>query len=399
MKIRRFVAPDVRMAMKQLREELGADAVILSNKRVAGGTEIVAAVDYDERTVVAQARSAAESTKVSSGVNLADSVDMAQDVNISDSETNPPGIENSLAELNRELSNLRGLLQGELSQLAWRDLAGKPGNGPTLYNRLLALGLSRELADQLLRNITLGNDMEANWRQLLSQLGGCLQVTGDRLLNEGGVVALVGSTGVGKSTTVAKLAARFALRHGRNQVALITTDCYRIGGQEQLETFAKILGVPMVVATTEGEIRTALEALANRKLVLIDTAGMSQRDMRLVEQFTTLQNVGVESYVVLSATLMPAVVGEVVEAFGRERLAGAIVTKVDEATSLGAVLSALIRYQLPVAYIGNGQRVPEDILPARADVLAGTAAEMAVLKRETSDAKDTAAEVKAAARH
>ncbi len=359
MKIKRYTAGDVRTAMKQLREELGPDAVILSNKKVDGGTEIVAAVDYDERAVIASARQQVP-------------------------EADEQGIEHSLADLYRELSNLRGLLEGELSQLAWRETAGKSSSWSALYNRLAGLGLPKGLCEELLAALPVTADLESGWQNLLSRLADRLAVTGDRLLNEGGVVALVGSTGVGKSTTIAKLAARFALRHGRNQVALVTTDCYRIGGQEQLETFGKILGVPVVMATNEMDIRAALDALANRKLVLIDTAGMSQRDLRLSEQFSTLQNVGydIQSYVVLSATSMPAVVNEVVSTFDKDQLAGAIVTKVDESTSLGPVLSALIKNRLPVSYIGNGQRVPEDIIPARADVLVNTAAEMAVVEQE-----------------
>ncbi len=204
------------------------------------------------------------------------------------------------------------------------------------------------------------------------------EMAGDSLINKGGIVALMGSTGVGKTTTIAKLAARFVMRHGRKEIALVTTDCYRIGSQEQLQTFANYLEIPMVVATDAAQLKSALCQLSPRKLILIDTAGMSQRDLRLYKQFSTLNSVGydIDTYVVLSATAQQAALHEVVDVFGAAALAGAIVTKVDESVSLGGILDVVIGNRLNLAYVSEGQKVPEDIVPARADYLLSKAVEL-----------------------
>jgi flagellar biosynthesis protein FlhF len=206
-------------------------------------------------------------------------------------------------------------------------------------------------------------------------------------------VALVGPTGVGKTTTAAKLAARFALRHGADHVALVTTDSYRVGATEQLRTYGRIMGVPVRVTRTPEELRGALQDLSACRLVLIDTAGMSQRDMRLSEQLTLVQQGSplVQVFLVLSATTQPLGLEEVVRAFRGIPIDGCILTKLDEAVSLGALLSVLVQHGLPVGYLSDGQRVPEDIRPARAHVLVNQA--LQVLKRAGRRADDQALEL------
>jgi flagellar biosynthesis protein FlhF len=196
-------------------------------------------------------------------------------------------------------------------------------------------------------------------------------VTDDDILTQGGVVALVGPTGVGKTTTVAKLAARYSLRHGSKRVALVTTDCYRIGAHEQLRTYGRILDVPVRVTSDETELRTVLQSLADKSLVLIDTAGMGQRDLRLSEHLALI-NSGlprIRTYLVLGATAQMSGMEEIVSAFQGAKLTGCIATKVDETTRLGGLLSVVIDKHLPVAYLSDGQRVPEDLHPARAQDL------------------------------
>lgn len=375
MKIKRFLDVDSRRAMAQVRAQLGADAVILSNKNVDGQVEIVAAMDFD-------------ATAFSSRETIVPSEHQERPVS---NDIDTP----TLNDLQRELGNLRSLLEGKLSQMSWRETVGKPSPKAALHTRLVRLGLSRALCGVICDMLPVSDDLEEYWQSALKMLGSRIAVMeGDELINKGGVVALMGSTGVGKTTTVAKLAARFVLRHGAQEVALVTTDCYRIGGQEQLQTFAEYLGIPMVVATDGPQLKSALDQLSPRKLILIDTAGMSQRDLRLYEQFATLNSVGydIDTYVVLSATAQHRALHEVVDVFGKNALAGAMVTKVDESVGLGGVLDVVIKNRLRLGYVSQGQKVPEDLIPARVEYMIDKAVELmdreaTVATKNNSDAR------------
>jgi flagellar biosynthesis protein FlhF len=182
-------------------------------------------------------------------------------------------------------------------------------------------------------------------------------------------MAMVGSTGVGKTTTAVKLAGRFARQHGRNQVALITMDDFRVGQREQLMTLAGSLGLSVQAAGNRRELQQALDSVAGRKLVILDTAGVNQRDVNLQDHFAELLGVNakVRPYLVMSATAQESVLSETIRAFAKLKPAAAIVTKTDEITSIGAVLSSLIRYRLPVSYVGTGQGIPGDLAYATRD--------------------------------
>jgi len=177
------------------------------------------------------------------------------------------------------------------------------------------------------------------------------------------------------------------MRHGQRHVALISTDNYRIGAHEQLMTYGRLLGVPVHMANNEQELDQLLHKLYDKKLVLIDTAGMSQRDVRLSEQFAHLGNNSsiIKSYLVLSANAQLATLDEAIKSFKKANLAGCIITKLDEAVSLGGMLSAMIKHHLPAAYVSHGQRVPEDLQPARARELVSEALERMKQHREPSD--------------
>jgi flagellar biosynthesis protein FlhF len=257
-----------------------------------------------------------------------------------------------------------------------------------LLRRLSGLGLTAGLCRSLAEQVGPAADEDQAWRRALGLLAHRLPVTDDDILNTGGVVALVGSTGVGKTTTVAKLAARYALRHGQRSVALVTTDCYRIGAHEQLFTYGRILGVPVQAVASHDELQTTLASHADKRLVLIDTAGMSQRDVRLAEQFATLRDSGfpLHTYLVMTATTQASVLEEAVRAFGAAALSGCILTKLDEAANLGGVLSVVAKHQLPLAYVGDGQRVPEDLHPARAHNLVNRA--VSLMQQAGQDSND-----------
>lgn len=424
MKIKRFLDKDSRSAMARVRAEMGGDAVILSSKNVNGQVELVAAMDFDEKALDnhldggsdtaygAAAESAGfEGTgfegdrleshlmhslgATSSPARDQESIQQRRASREGSSQEHMPqehlSQEHSptLTDLQRELGNLRGMLESELAQLSWKDMADRPSVKAALYNRLSKLGLSRAICGAIADKLPAKGDLESHWKKALVMLARRLKVMGDSILNDGGIVALVGSTGVGKTTTIAKLAARFVMRHGTKQVALITTDCYRIGGQEQLETFANYLGIPMIVATDGPELKAALDQLSSRKMVLIDTAGMSQRDVRLYEQFATLKSVGydIDAYVVLSATAQQGSLNEVVQVFGKQALSGAMITKVDESSSLGAVLDVVVKNDLKLGYVSTGQKVPEDIIPARVEYLISKAVELMELEARLAENK------------
>jgi flagellar biosynthesis protein FlhF len=201
------------------------------------------------------------------------------------------------------------------------------------------------------------------------------------------VIALVGPTGVGKTTTLAKLAARYADKFDLRDIALVTTDCFRIGAREQLFTYGQLLGVPVFTAQNREELEQVLAKLSQRKLVLIDTAGMGPRDTRLAAQFSVLEaaRASLRTYLVLAANAQPADLQDVVKQFRATPLSGAILTKVDEAARLGGALSTVIRHKLPVAYITDGQKVPEDIHRERPDQLVLRAIRVV---RERPDARE-----------
>jgi flagellar biosynthesis protein FlhF len=183
------------------------------------------------------------------------------------------------------------------------------------------------------------------------------------MLDAGGVFALMGPTGAGKTTTTAKLAARFVVRHGAEKLALLTTDSYRIGGHEQLRIYGKILGVTVHAVRDVADLRVTLSELRHKHTVLIDTVGMSQRDQAVAEQVEMLCEAGkpVKRLLLLNATSHGDTLNEVVEAYQKRGLDGCILSKIDEAASLGPALDCAIRHQLNVHYLATGQRVPEDL--------------------------------------
>jgi len=381
MKVKRFFAPDMRQAISLVREAQGADAVILSNRNVDGGVEIISAVDYDESLLEnTDAETASETTAAASAT--------ATDADTYTSRARSPAASRAvnwsqdpaIVSMQEEIRQLRGLLENQLAHLAWGDLDRREPLHTDVMRRLRNMELSTSLIEQVSAPAVHARDEAHAWQLALAELSATVPVADNDLLDQGGIVALVGSTGVGKTTSIAKLAARYVLRHGQRHVALVTTDSYRIGAHEQLMTYGRLLGIPVQVASDHNELRSTLNSLADKRLILIDTAGMSQRDVRLTEQFATLADSGIpiRTLLVLSATLHPSVLEETVRAFSAVPIDGAILTKLDEAASIGGVLSAVIKQRLPIMFTTNGQRVPEDMQPARAQDLVQQAAQLAL---------------------
>lgn len=370
MKMKRFTAPAMRLAIQKVNEEMGPDALILSNRQLADGVEIIAAIDYEEdllekdaACVLADAEHAAAAPEAGTSPGASQQVP-AEPRRPSTSRLPDPALQN----VQQEIRSLRSMLEAPLSQLAWTEMGRREPYRAALIERLHALGLHTVIANRILDRIGPVEEPESGWKQALACLEDLLPVTDDTVLDEGGVIAMVGPTGVGKTTTVAKLAARFALRHGRRHVALVTMDHYRIGAHDQLRTYGRLLGVPVHIAGNREELQAVLNHMHDRKLILIDTAGASQRDERLSTQFADLDidGAGIRRYLVVSATGQMAVHDEVVRRFSRLGPESCILTKVDEATELGGVLSVLMKHRLPLAWMGDGQRVPDDFHPARA---------------------------------
>ncbi|OXI75304.1 flagellar biosynthesis protein FlhF [Burkholderia sp. AU28863] len=275
----------------------------------------------------------------------------------------------------QELGELRGMMEEQFDSLMWHDRQRRSPVHGALTKHLFAAGFSAQLVRMLVDNLPSGDgaqtfEQAAEWAQ--SVLASNLPVldSEDALMERGGVFALMGPTGVGKTTTTAKLAARCVMRFGASKVALLTTDSYRIGGHEQLRIFGKILGVPVHAVKDAGDLALALSELRNKHIVLIDTIGMSQRDRAVSDQIAMLHgaNAPVQRLLLLNATSHGDTLNEVVQAYRsageHPDLAGCILTKLDEATHLGSVLDTVIRYKLPVHYVSTGQKVPENLYVA-----------------------------------
>lgn len=404
MKIKRFVADDMRTALRKVSETLGSDAVILSNNRIDEGVEIVAAIDYDEslinepeqNLVTKKPNPFIENNEQVSRSHIEqrnreaalDDVRYARNIPASDPyQKTTKSFEPSQAptqkknnqhlwteepafmEMQSELKSLRGLLVNQFSGLSWGKEVQYHPLRARLLQRLMSLGLSPKLSKDIATQVNEEQDFEHNWRLALGALAHRIPVGENEIIEKGGVVALVGATGVGKTTTIAKLAARYTLKHGPHRVALITTDNYRVAAHEQLHSYARIMGVPMRVTGDADSLREALDSLHDKELILIDTAGMSQRDMLLNKQFAMLQSEGlpeIKTYLTLATNCQRGVLAETGDKFKEMNLAGCILTKVDETTSMGGALTVAVENNLPISYFCDGQQVPEDIHLARA---------------------------------
>jgi flagellar biosynthesis protein FlhF len=262
-----------------------------------------------------------------------------------------------------ELRAMRSMMEQQLVEISWGNTQRKEPHKAHLLRDMISAGFSASLSRYLLENMPQGVSREDGLTWIKTVLAKNLNAIAcdSEMLECGGVFALVGPTGVGKTTTTAKLAARCVMRHGAGKLALITTDGYRIGGYEQLRIYGKILGVMVHAVKDEADLRIALSELKNKHTVLIDTVGMSQRDRLVAEQIAMLSGANVKNLLCLNATSTGETLSEVIQAYQGPSLAGCIVTKMDEAARIGTVLDVVIRHKLTMFYLANGQRVPEDL--------------------------------------
>ncbi|HKS58688.1 MAG TPA: flagellar biosynthesis protein FlhF [Steroidobacteraceae bacterium] len=369
--MKHYRAPDMRQALRQVRDAQGPDAVILSSRRISGGVEVVAAVDYD---VDVELPYAPEPVHAPSEPTASDYASLAARFATQDSIP----VNNLQFDLNQELRTLRRMLETQLATLAWNDLSRRAPIQTELLRQLTVLGLAHDLSGELVSQIPQRMELAEAHRLALAMLARRIETVSERWMEGGGVVAMIGPTGVGKTTLIAKLAARWVMRHGPRDLALVSTDCIRIGAQEQIHTLGRLLGVPAYAIDGAADLADTLDQIGDRGLVLIDSAGLSQRDPRLENELTTLANANerLETSLVISAASQAGAIEEAIEKFAPAQPATCNVTKLDEATSLGGTMSALIRAKLPLAYLSDGQQVPEDLSPARSHQLIARAVDL-----------------------
>jgi flagellar biosynthesis protein FlhF len=366
MLVQKFYAETSREALQLVRRALGPDALILSNRRAGQGVEIMAVREDEVQSVTAAVaaprRAARRQTPLRGDAKPAPRVTPA-----ATATAEVPKLTEALPSyaLVHEVRVLRSLVEGQLAGFAFNDLKRRDAAKAEALRRLVAAGFSAPLARELVAELPDGLDAARGLRLIKSALQRRLSVAAgaQTLVEQGGMFALVGPTGVGKTTTVAKLAAECAVKRGAGSLALLTTDTYRIGAIDQLRIYGKILGVPVFAIRDEADLRATLTELRMRHLVLIDTVGMSQRDRRLADQIALLAGGGsrVRRVLLLPAVAQASVLEDVARAYGGAELAGCILTKVDEALMLGSALDVLVRHRLTLHYVTNGQRVPEDL--------------------------------------
>ncbi|AYH45118.1 flagellar biosynthesis protein FlhF [Azoarcus sp. DN11] len=454
MNVKRYFAPSAREALRALKAELGADAIVLSNRAVEGGVEILALPADDVGALPGAPRTAAPAPQAAPRVAARPVPAEDDDFQVSLSGRasapqaaprkptkvirpfNPPRMETpdyvmrtreaalseeyaiddwgmgdaparpvaaepapqqpapqvkaaapvreiederirSLQEANvqlmQEMAGIRSMIERQLAGFAWGETRRRAPARADIVGELLEAGfsgvLARRLADSVEEEAS-PEDARAAVKNALARDLRAVASDAD-IIDRGGVYALVGPTGVGKTTTTAKLAARCVVRHGAERLALITTDGYRIGAQEQLRIYGRILGVPVFSVRDAADLRQTLAELRNKHMVLIDTMGMSQRDKMVAEQAAMLTGAGdVRRLLLLNSTCRGDTLADVVRAYKGPDLAGCVLTKVDEAASLAPALDVAVRNELDVFYVANGQRVPEDLhLPNRAYLL------------------------------
>jgi flagellar biosynthesis protein FlhF len=422
MTVKRFVAATARECLRRVKEELGPDAVVISNKPTDSGVEIVAmtpdsldAISRQEAssrvaapppartpkapdddytvTLSATARkapavrpwtpyeTAAQETRsplrplparalagpeVLSPPELAASLRTAAEPAF---ERADAGSAPEVVQMRDEMRIIKSLLERQLAGFAWGEMARATPVRALLLGEMIEAGFSGQLARRLAQDMP--EDMNPNdgrkWLKAAVNRRLRTLPTESDFIDRGGVFAIVGPTGVGKTTTTAKLAARCVVRYGADRLALLTTDGYRIGAQEQLRIYGRILGVPVFVVRDGEDLRRTLADLRDKHMVLIDTVGMSQRDRMVAEQAAMLTRSGeVNRLLLLNAGSRGDTLDDVVRAYAGEDLAGCIMTKVDEATALAPALDCIVRHGLTLSYVANGQRVPEDLhLPNR----------------------------------
>jgi flagellar biosynthesis protein FlhF len=264
------------------------------------------------------------------------------------------------SEMMNELRSMKGLIEERFGALAFMEKLQRQPKQAQVTGKLLDCGFSPVLIRKLVEGMASDVDDEMAWTAEVLERNLLADDAAASIEDQGGIYALMGATGVGKTTSTAKIAATFAAKHGAGQLGLITLDAYRVGAHEQLRAYGRILGVPVHTAHDRAALEDLLDLLSAKKMVLIDTAGLAQRDTRTRELLDMLSHRSIQRLVVVNAASQGETIEDVLVAYRAEQARGVVLTKLDEAVKLGPALDAVIRHRLPVAGVANGQRVPED---------------------------------------
>ncbi len=389
MAVKRFFATTSREALSMVRSELGPDATIISNRSVDGWNEILAMGSDDMESLIAEKDVPFETVgQTPPGVAMPNKVvlnkvpPVVQKLKDEGVGVAAPTFRAAaeLPDIKAVISEIRQMRDKFEAQLDVITTATKPqpeSQKKALFKAMRAVNFSvdfsRQILEKLANNLSYEDAMK--WvRSVVSH--NLISMTNESaLIYEGGIFALVGPTGVGKTTTLAKLAARIVMKNGALPLALITTDAYRIGGYEQLRIYGKILGVTVVSVKDAADLKLALAQFKNKHTILIDTMGVGQRDKMVEAQLAMLNypNSKIKKILCFNATNTIETLNDVANSYLRYGLDGCIITKIDEAVTLGGVLDVVIQKKLRVLYVTNGQRVPEDIQLVDTDVLVNSA--------------------------
>jgi flagellar biosynthesis protein FlhF len=429
MQVKRYIAADMRQALKEIREDLGADAIILSNRPVKGGIEILATLDekvsalftappapkvtapaanslHAENTAAPLAdeelaasinpqRSAAADDAMDFG-SVLKAVDERPVINIvnaprsrgnqarfnanfenSDHFADPDSTDG--ISLKQELRTVRAMLEQQFNAFAWGEYRRQHPLKAAMLRKLQRLGIQSALGEELLENFDENLSQDQLWSSMMATLSDKLIAAPWDILEREGAYAFVGPTGAGKTTTIAKLAARYVMLHGHENLALISLDSYRIGSFEQLKVLGRILDVPVRFVTDVRGLGDALAQCRGKRMVMIDTAGLTRQHPQLSAQMQEISKLGnkVKTIQVHAATAQYAYMKNAALTYQTDNLIGCVLTKLDEASSLGECINLLAETKLPLLYTAHGQDIPNDIASGSGRELVKSAIQLA----------------------
>lgn len=375
MNIKRFFASDNRQAMQQVRKTLGPDAVIISNRQTDDGVEIIAALEIDAERLAASASKVPAKPRPKPQAQAKPSARPEPEVSDFNLEEKPDG---TIERMNDEINRLRSLLENQITSM---NVGQWTKNSPIrikLYNQLTKIGLDPSIVTSLIAQVEDNEDLATASRKVLGLLTQQISTREESIISQGGVVVLLGPSGSGKTTTLAKLAAQFIMEHSTREVVFISADNSRVGAHEQLLAYGRLFGIPVLRAREESELEEVIAATADKRLVLVDRGSLTPQQLMQPDRISTLSynTVDIKHFLVLPATMQLNVLSRLLGTFSRYNIEGCILSKVDEASSLGDVFTAFIRTQMPMAYWTDGQRVTAHLHPTISKELLSRALQM-----------------------